>query len=163
MAVDELPVWKKHMVVFVVSWMALMATFSITSLLTAIPEIAAELSTTVEILNVTNAATLIAMGISSLIWSPLSEVFGRRLIYNVAISVMVVSSIGVALAPNMAVFTALRLVCGFTGTFFMVSGQIIITDIFEPAVRGRATACLMIGSVAGPALGEQFYLPNTSL
>lgn len=156
MAVDELPVWKKHMVVFVVSWMALMATFSITSLLTAIPEIAAELSTTVEILNVTNAATLIAMGISSLIWSPLSEVFGRRLIYNVAISVMVVSSIGVALAPNMAVFTALRLVCGFTGTFFMVSGQIIITDIFEPAVRGRATACLMIGSVAGPALGEVF-------
>ncbi|KAJ4393320.1 hypothetical protein N0V93_002528 [Gnomoniopsis smithogilvyi] len=153
MANDELPIWRKHMVVFVVSWMALMATFSITSLLTAIPEIASELSTTIEILNVTNAATLIAMGVSSLIWSPLSEVFGRRLIYNIAISVMVASSIGVAVAPTMALFTALRLICGFTGTFFMVSGQIIITDIFEPAVRGRATACLMIGSVAGPALG----------
>lgn len=141
------------MVVFVVSWMGLMATFSITSLLTAIPEIANDLSTTVEILNVTNAATLVAMGISSLIWSPLSEIFGRRLIYNVAIFLMVAASIGVSVAPNMALFTVLRLLCGFTGTFFMVAGQIIITDIFEPAVRGRATACLMVGSVAGPALG----------
>ncbi|CAN8104287.1 unnamed protein product [Discula destructiva] len=150
---DELPTWRKHMVVFVVSWMGLMATFSSTSMLTAIPEIAAEFSTTTEILNVTNAAVLIAMGLSSLIWSPLSEVFGRRLIYNVAIFFMTVPSIGVAVAPNMAVFTAMRLVCGLTGTFFMVAGQIIITDIFEPAVRGRATACLMVGTVAGPALG----------
>lgn len=158
MTSDELPIWRKHMVVFVVSWMGLMATFSITSLLTAIPEIASELLTTVEVINVTNAITLIAMGVSSLIWSPLSEIFGRRLIYNVAIFLMVIASIGVAVAPNMAVFTATRLACGFTGTFFMVAGQIIITDIFEPAVRGRATACLMVGSVAGPALGI-----NTSL
>lgn len=150
---DELPTWCKHMVVFVVSWMGLMATFSSTSMLTAIPEIAAQFSTTTEILNVTNAAVLVAMGISSLIWSPLSEVFGRRLIYNVAIFLMTVSSVAVAVAPNMAVFTAMRLVCGLTGTFFMVAGQIIITDIFEPEVRGRATACLMVGTVAGPALG----------
>lgn len=156
---DELPTWKKHMVVFVVSWMGLMATFSSTSLLTAIPEIAEEFSTTTVILNITNAAVLIAMGISSLIWSPLSEIFGRRLIYNVAIFVIMAPSIGVALAPNMAVFTAMRLICGFTGTFFMVAGQIIITDIFEPAVRGRATACLMIGTVAGPALGTKLFPP----
>lgn len=45
---------------------------------------------------------------------------------------MFVPSIGAAVAPDLATFTAKRLVGGLTGTYFMVAGQTIITDIFEP-------------------------------
>lgn len=149
----DLPSWRKYLILFVVSWMTLCVTFSSTSLLVATPEISADLSTTSEILNVTNAGVLIAMGLSSLLWSPLSDIFGRRLVYNIAIFFLFVPSIGTAVAPDMATFTAMRMVSGFTGTYFMVAGQTVIADIFEPVVRGRATGFFMVGSVAGPAIG----------
>ncbi|KAI1843555.1 hypothetical protein JX266_010188 [Neoarthrinium moseri] len=53
----------------------------------------------------------------------------------------------------MGVFTAMRMISAFTGTYFMVAGQTYIADIFEPVKRGRATGFFMVGSVAGPAIG----------
>ncbi|KAI1077901.1 putative MFS transporter [Whalleya microplaca] len=149
----ELSTWRKYFILFVVSWMAFVITSSTTSLFVATPEISTDLSTTSEIINITNAGVLVSMGLFSLIWVPLSDLFGRRKIYNIAIVVLLASSIGTALAHNMATFTACRLLGGLTGTYFMVAGQTVIADIFEPVVRGRAVGFFMVGTVAGPALG----------
>ncbi|OAA59180.1 Major facilitator superfamily domain, general substrate transporter [Niveomyces insectorum RCEF 264] len=149
----NLPTWRKYLVLFVVSWMTLVVTFSSTSLLSATPEISAALATTSEVVDITNSGVLVAMGLSVLIWSPLSDVLGRRRIYNLAIFVNFAFSVGVALATDMGMFVAFRLLGGFTGCYFMVAGQTIITDIFEPVQRGRATGFFLVGSVAGPALG----------
>jgi MFS family permease len=135
----DLPTWRKYLILFVISWLTLVVTFSSTSMLIATPEIATDLSTTSEILDVTNAGVLVAMGLSALIWSPLSNLFGRKKIYNVAIFFMFVPSIGAAVAPDLATFTAMRLVGGLTGTYFMVAGQTIITDIFEPVCLPRGS------------------------
>ncbi|KAL5043904.1 hypothetical protein BDW71DRAFT_199470 [Aspergillus fruticulosus] len=144
---------QKCLILFIVSWNTLVVTFLSTSLLVATPEIASDLVTTSEILNITNAGVLIAMGCSSLIWSPLAEIFSRKGSYDAATVVMLLASIGTALAPSMAVFTSMRVISGLTGTYFMVAGQTVIADIFVPTVRGRAVGCLQVGSVAGSALG----------
>lgn len=68
-------IWRKRLVLFIVSWSAFAVISSSTSLLTAAPEIAAEFGTTVEIINITNAAVLVVMGSSSLFWGPLSKYF----------------------------------------------------------------------------------------
>lgn len=133
----SLPLWRKCLILFVVSWMTLAVTFSSTSLLSATPEIASEFSTTTEILNVINAGVLIAMGFSSFIWGPITDLFGRRNAYNAAIMVLCACSAGTAAAINLHMFIAMRILCGFTGTFFMVAGQTIIADIFEPVRRLR--------------------------
>jgi len=112
--------------------MTLAVTFSSTSLLPATPEIATEFSTSTEILNVINAGVLIGMGFSSFIWGPITNVFGRRAAYNAAIVVLCGCSAGTAASINLHMFIAMRLLSGFTGTFFMVAGQTIISDIFEP-------------------------------
>lgn len=124
--------WRKHTILFIVSWMTLAATFSSTSLLPAIPEIALEFSATTEIINISNAGVILAMGSSSLIWGPISEIIGRRHAYNAAIFVLCICSVGAAVAPDFRTFTSLRVLGGFTGTFFMIAGQTIIADIFEP-------------------------------
>ncbi|BCR92445.1 putative MFS transporter [Aspergillus chevalieri] len=149
----NLPTWRKCIILFVVSWMTLAITFSSTSFLPATPEIASEFKTTTEILNATNAGVLLAMGFSSLIWGPLGNIFGRRYAYNVAIFVLTGCSAGAAAAINMRMFTTMRILAGLTGTSFMVSGQTILADIFEPVVRGTAVGFFMVGSVAGPAIG----------
>jgi MFS family permease len=127
-----LPLWRKCIILFVVSWMTFVVTFSSTSLLPATPEIAAELRTTPEILNVTNAGVLLAMGFSSLIWGPVTALLGRRIAYNIAIAALCGCSVGTAVAGGSTVFTAFRVLGGLTGTSFMVQGQTILADIFEP-------------------------------
>lgn len=127
-----IPTWRKCLILFIVSWMTLAVTFSSTSLLPATSEIATEFSTSKEILNVINAGVLIAMGLSSFIWGPVTNVFGRRAAYNAAIVVLCGCSAGTAASIDLNMFIAMRLLSGFTGTFFMVAGQTIIADIFEP-------------------------------
>jgi hypothetical protein len=78
-----LPKWRKYTVVFTVSWITLVVAYSSTSLLPATPEIASHFSTTVAIINATNAGVLIAMGFSWFIWGLISEIVGRRKIYNI--------------------------------------------------------------------------------
>ena len=128
-----IPTWRKCLILFIVSWMTLAVTFSSTSLLPATSEIAADFSTSKEILNVINAGVLIAMGLSSFIWGPITSVFGRRAAYNAAIVVLCGCSAGTAASIDLNMFIAMRLLSGFTGTFFMVAGQTIIADIYEPA------------------------------
>jgi MFS family permease len=149
----NMPNAKRYLILFIVSWNTLVLTVLSTSLLVATPEIALDLSTTPELLNVTNSAVLLAMGFSALFWSPLADIFSRRISYNAAIGFMTVTSVGTALAPDMKTFTAMRILSGCTGTYFMVAGQTIIADIFEPVRRGRATGFFQMGGVAGLGLG----------
>jgi MFS family permease len=150
---SRLRTWQRYLILFIVSWNTLVITSTSTSLLIATPEIAATLQTTPQVLNATNAGVLLAMGWSSLIWGPVADLLGRRTSYNAAMAVLCAASIGTAVAPSLSVFTAMRLLGALTGTYFMVAGQTIIADIFDPLVRGRAVGCLMVGSVAGTALG----------
>jgi MFS family permease len=129
---SNFPLWRKNTILFIVSWMTLAATFSSTSLFPAVPEIALEFSTTTEVINISNAGVIIAMGSSSLVWGPISGIIGRRHAYNAAILVLCICSVGAAAAPDFRTFTSMRVLGGFTGTFFMIAGQTILADIFEP-------------------------------
>lgn len=66
--------WRKRTVLFVASWMTLAATFSSTSLLSVADEIASEFSTSPVSVNVSSGALLLAMGLSSFVWGPISIV-----------------------------------------------------------------------------------------
>ncbi|KAK0103102.1 hypothetical protein ONS96_005711 [Cadophora gregata f. sp. sojae] len=149
----SLPTWRKYLVLATVSWMALVASYSTTSLLPATPEIGAEFRTTVPILNITNSGFLLCMGFSSFITGPLVEVLGRRKAYNAALAIFLGCSVGTALAPNLGVFVGMRTLSAFEGTLFMVVGQTILADIFEPTLRGRAVGCFLAATVSGPAIG----------
>lgn len=151
---SDIPKWRRYMILFIVSWNCLVVVATSTSVLIATPEISTELDSTPTIINITNSGVLLAMGVSSMIWVPLSDWLTRRISYSAAIAVMFVTSIGTAVAHNFATFTSMRLLTGLTGTYFMVAGQTIIADIFGPLVRGRAVGFMMIGSVSGGALGR---------
>jgi hypothetical protein len=127
-----LPKWRKNLILFSVSWMTLVITYSSTALLAALPEIGSDFSTTQESIAITNSGVFIAMGFSSFIWIPVGLMIGRQRAYNLAIFILCACSCGAAVATNMAIFTAMRVLVGFTGTYFMVAGQTILADIFEP-------------------------------
>ena len=139
----DLPVWRKCLILFTVSWMTLVITSMSTSLLPATPEISKEFNTTPTIINFTNAGVLLAMGLSSFIWGPITLLLGRKNAYIAAVSMLCGCSVGMALAPSMRIFTTMRILGGFTGTYFMVSGQTMLADIFEPVRHQSIRLCFV--------------------
>ncbi|KAL1891984.1 hypothetical protein Sste5346_007328 [Sporothrix stenoceras] len=147
---------RKVLILATVSWMTLAATFSTTSLLPAIPQIATAYGTSVESITITNAGMLMAMGLASFIWVPLQEAYGRRFAYLTSVVIFTAFSIGIVFAPNMAAFTTLRILVGFEASYFMVAGQAYLVDIFDPQYRGTAVGFFQVGTIAGPAPGPCF-------
>lgn len=71
---DSIPMWKKSIVVFTCSWGALTACFSSTSLLSASKEIGEDLDTASQVVTLSSAGLVFAMGMSALVWSPIASV-----------------------------------------------------------------------------------------
>jgi hypothetical protein len=71
---SNIPFWRRCLIVFVLSWVTLCATFSSTSLLSVASEIAKDLNTTTEAVNLSTGGSLLVMGLSSFIWSPIASV-----------------------------------------------------------------------------------------
>lgn len=77
---DRLSGTRKAIIVAVLSFCAFLSPVSSTSILAATPEVAAAYHTTGSVVNASNAGYMAFMGISPIIWGPISQVFGRRIV-----------------------------------------------------------------------------------
>ncbi|UQC73496.1 major facilitator superfamily transporter [Colletotrichum lupini] len=145
--VMEMPTWKKWVTLAVVCWMALPVTFSGSSILTATSEVAADFNVSTHAITTANAGVFIAMAMSALIWLPTSNILGRRTTYLVANCLLTLCSIGSALSNSFACFTAIWVIGGTTGPFFLVAGQTILADIFEPSLSTDELSAPLTGAV----------------
>jgi hypothetical protein len=69
---------RKAVIVTLLSFCALLCPISSASVLSAVPEVAAEFDTNGTVINLSNALYLVFMGLSPCFWGPLSQVYGRR-------------------------------------------------------------------------------------
>ncbi len=87
--------------------------------------------------------------ISVPLMAKLSDVFGRRVVYVLDVSLFALGSLVVALSPTLPILLVGRAVQGFgSGGIFPVASA-VIGDIFPPEKRGSALG--MIGAVFGVA------------
>ena len=124
--------WRRWIILFTVCWLPIPMTFATSSVLAVTPEIAKDLGVDETAIHIANAGVFVAMAMSPLIWNPVSRLMGRRKGYLLAVCLLCLCSVGSALAPNLAAFTAIWVIGGTTGVVFLVSGQTILSDIFEP-------------------------------
>jgi hypothetical protein len=79
-AYETFPAYRKVVIVTLLSFCSLLSPISSTSILAATPEVASEYGTDGSIVDVANAIYMLVMGISPVVWGPLSEVYGRRVV-----------------------------------------------------------------------------------
>ncbi|KAF4496954.1 MFS transporter [Fusarium agapanthi] len=156
--VAQIPSWRKWVILFVVCWMPLPMTFWSTAIMPATLEVASDLNIPVTTITTINAGVFVAQALSGLMWLPVSTIIGRRSAYLAANGVLCVCAIGCATVPNLAGFATLWILGGNTGPFFLVAGQTILADIFDPTSRGTAVgfflgSCVSFNSIA-PLLGS---------
>ena len=88
-----------------------------------------------------------------LILSPISEIYGRRVVLSGGNCMFVVWQIGCALAPNLGAFLAFRLLTGIGGSGCLTVGAGVIADLFPVEQRGFANAIFGLGPLFGPVIG----------
>jgi len=123
---------RKMIVVAVVSFCSFLAPISSTTVLSAVPEVAATFHTDGSIINVSNALYMLFMGLSPCFYGPYGNIYGRKWVSVASAALFTAFSIGTALAPNLAAFFVFRILTAFQGTAFLVIGSAVIGDMYKP-------------------------------
>lgn len=76
---------------------------------------------------------VVFLGVGPLILAPLSETFGRRMLYLVCFGLFTVLQIPTALAPNLGTLLAVRALAGFFGSVGIANGGGTIGDMVSYA------------------------------
>ena len=126
---------------------------------TALPRIVSDLGGLDKLAWVVTAYLLTSTAATPL-WGKLSDLYGRRLIFQVAISIFILGSVMSGLAQNMTELIGFRAFQGIGGGGLFSIAFAIIGDVIPPRERGRYQgyfgAVFGVSSVAGPLLGGWF-------
>jgi len=134
----------------------LVAALSQTIVATALPTIVGELGGQ-EQLSWVVSATLLASTASTPIWGKLSDLYGRKVMFQAAIGIFLVGSLASGFSQNMGQLIGFRTVQGLGVGGLMALSQAIMGDVVSPRERGRYQGYIGsvfgLATVAGPLLG----------
>ncbi|RLP76562.1 DHA2 family efflux MFS transporter permease subunit [Mycetocola tolaasinivorans] len=123
---------------------------------TAMPTIVGELGRADLLAWVVTAYALMT-AVSTPIWGKLGDLFGRKRMYQLAITLFIIASILAALAPTMELLIATRALQGIGAGGLAVSAFAVIGDLVPPRERGKyqgMTAIIVaVGTIGGPLAG----------
>ena len=139
------------------------AALSMNVFLPSMPGIAAAFGTDYAVVQLAVSAYLALTGLLNLVAGPLSDRYGRRVVLLGSFAVFVVASIGCAVAPNVELFLACRMVQAVVASG-MVLSRTIVRDMYP---RARAASMIgyvtmgmslvpMVGPMIGGVLDEAF-------
>lgn len=145
---------KKAMIIFFMSFSTLVVVMYSTSYTAGIPGMMGGFhieSKTVVVLGVTTYLAGLAFG--SIILAPLSEMYGRRPVYLIAVFMFVVLIIPCALAPNLATILAIRFFGAIAGSAMISNAPGTVADIATDDNRALFFSIWSIGPMNGPVFG----------
>src|SRR5919199_3832599 len=142
----------------------LLASLDQTIVSTALPTIVSELGG-LEHLSWVVTAYLLAVTVVTPLYGKLGDLYGRKVVLQVALGLFLLGSALCGLAQGMSELIAFRAIQGLGGGGLMVSAQAAIGDVVPPRERGKWSglfgAVFGVSSVAGPLIGG-FLTSNVS-
>ncbi|KAF1962444.1 MFS general substrate transporter [Byssothecium circinans] len=150
---QDWPAYKKGMVIFFMSFSTLVAVMYSTSYTAGIPGMmnTFNASKTELVLGVTTY--LLGMALGSVILAPLSEMYGRRPVYLIAVFLFTALIVPCALAQNLATVLAVRFFGAVCGSAMISNAPGTVSDIVDEDTRALAFSIWSIGPMNGPVIG----------
>src|SRR4051794_38811238 len=137
----------------------LLASLDQTIVSTALPTIVRDLGG-LEHISWVVTAYLLAITIVTPLYGKLGDMYGRKVVLQVALTIFLIGSALCGLSQDMTELIAFRAIQGLGGGGLMVSAQAAIGDVVPPSERGRWSglfgAVFGLSSIAGPLIGGFF-------
>ncbi|WFC95942.1 hypothetical protein MBRA1_002598 [Malassezia brasiliensis] len=115
------------------------------------------LNVSIEVINISITLFVVGFGFGPMFFAPLSEVYGRWIIYVISGFFYFIFTLPCALAPNIGTLLVCRQIAGLAASVPMTNVGGTISDIWTPAEKGIPMALfssvLFIGPAAGPLVG----------
>lgn len=106
-----------------------------------------------EVAILTCSIMVCGFAVGPLLWSPLSEIIGRRPVYIISLLLYVIFNIPCALSPNIGGLLVCRFLCGvFSSSGLSLAGG-TIADVWDIEERGMAIAYFAAAPYCGPVFG----------
>lgn len=132
----------------------------------ALSSIASDLHITDEVLSqLTLSIFVLAYAVGPLFLGPLSEIYGRVIVLQLANLFYLVFNIGCAVSQTSTQMIICRFFSGLGGSAPLAVGGGVLSDCFRPEERGKSIAIYSLAPLLGPALGPiagGFIAENTT-
>ncbi|GKZ71588.1 hypothetical protein AnigIFM50267_007629 [Aspergillus niger] len=143
--------WYRWCHIVVISLLTFVTSLGSSMLAPAVPDVMRSLgSDNAELESFVVSIYVIGYALGPLIAAPMSEVYGRSIVYNVSNVLFLGATIGCALSTNVGMFLAFRLISGCAGVTPLALGGGSIGDLMAPEKMGTAMAIWGLGSLVAP-------------
>lgn len=140
------------LIAFVVAALSMLAPFTIDTYLPSFPAIAADFGASHVQMQQTMGVYLLAFAVTTLIYGPLSDGFGRRPVIIGALLLYVLGSAGAALASGIGGLLLWRVVQGLSAGAGVVVGRAMVRDAFSGHHAQRVLSQAMLIFALAPAI-----------
>ncbi|PZG91574.1 Bcr/CflA family drug resistance efflux transporter [Streptomyces sp. NTH33] len=127
--------------------------------LPALPEVTRSLHAPAATVQLTLTACLVGMALGQLVVGPMSDRWGRRRPLLAGLAVYVLATALCALAPDIEVLIAFRLLQGLSGAAGIVIARAVVRDLYDGVAMARFFSTLMLISgvapIVAPLIGGQ--------
>jgi multidrug resistance protein len=96
---------------------------------------------------------VLGFAVGPLVWAPLSEIFGRQIVFIVSFGGFTAFNAGAAGAQNIQTLLVLRFFAGAFGSSPFTNAGGVIADMFCPSQRGQVMGLFAMAPFLGPTLG----------
>ncbi|KAI0638936.1 MFS general substrate transporter [Trametes polyzona] len=144
---------RKNITLFIVSSASLITTIAAGIYNPAILQIQEDLHATASQISWTLSLFVLIQGVVPLLWSVMSELKGRKLVYIVSIILFVGGSIGAALSPSIGLLIGMRCVQAAGSSAVLAIGAATLADIYDTHERGAKMGLYYSAPLLGPSIG----------
>ncbi|KAK9245626.1 major facilitator superfamily domain-containing protein [Lipomyces tetrasporus] len=96
---------------------------------------------------------ILGFALGPLVVAPLSEMYGRSIVYKVSTFMFTAFTIGAGECNNFASMFVLRFLSGLVGSTSIALGSGSVVDVIPIEKRGKYMSLYILGPVMGPAIG----------
>ncbi|KAL7927087.1 MFS general substrate transporter [Trichoderma austrokoningii] len=148
------PRWRKVLNCVLISCLAFITPLASSMFAPGVPDLMTEFGSSSEELGAFCVSVyVLGFAAGPMFFAPLSEIYGRSIIYNITNAGFIVFVIACAKAPSLNALIVFRFFCGIFGSVPITIGGGSIADMIVQEKRGVAMASFAIGPMLGPVVG----------
>lgn len=147
------PVWIRWLYTIVLSTLVVCVAYGSACISGGLGTVSNKYHVGMEVSILSVSLMVLGFALGPLVWSPFSDLYGRRASYFVSIGLYVIFNIPCALSPNISGHMVCRFLCGVFASsgLCLVGGS--IADMFPAETRGKAIAFFAFAPYCGPVFG----------